>query len=75
LTEVRSRLRKPVYDALVVGTGFGGAVAACRLAQAESMSASSSEDEDTCPESSHATSLAQTGFSGSEAGDCTTSDR
>ena len=25
---------KPRYDALVIGTGFGGAVAACRLAQA-----------------------------------------
>ena len=24
----------PTYDALVIGTGFGGAVAACRLAQA-----------------------------------------
>ena len=24
----------PAYDALVIGTGFGGAVAACRLAQA-----------------------------------------
>lgn len=27
-------LRKQTYDAVVVGTGFGGAVAACRLAQA-----------------------------------------
>lgn len=27
-------LRKDSYDAVVVGTGFGGAVAACRLAQA-----------------------------------------
>jgi cholesterol oxidase len=24
----------PLFDAVVVGTGFGGAVAACRLAQA-----------------------------------------
>jgi choline dehydrogenase-like flavoprotein len=31
--QVRTRLRKPAYDAVVVGTGFGGAVAACRLAQ------------------------------------------
>src|SRR5260370_12122746 len=25
---------RPSYDAVVIGTGFGGAVAACRLAQA-----------------------------------------
>jgi cholesterol oxidase len=29
-----SRLREEHYDAIVVGSGFGGAVAACRLAQA-----------------------------------------
>jgi choline dehydrogenase-like flavoprotein len=29
-----SRLNRTRYDAIVVGTGFGGAVAACRLAQA-----------------------------------------
>ena len=29
----RRRIR-PSYDAVVIGTGFGGAVAACRLAQA-----------------------------------------
>ena len=34
LAQVRTHLRKPRYDAVVVGTGFGGAVAACRLAQA-----------------------------------------
>jgi cholesterol oxidase len=34
LTRVRTSLRKARYDAIVVGTGFGGAVAACRLAQA-----------------------------------------
>ena len=28
------RLGRDVYEALVVGTGFGGSVAACRLAQA-----------------------------------------
>src|SRR5262245_48414552 len=27
-------LARPRYDAVVVGTGFGGSVAACRLAQA-----------------------------------------
>ena len=29
-----SRLRRDSYDALVIGTGFGGSVTACRLAQA-----------------------------------------
>ena len=29
-----TQLGKSVYEAIVVGTGFGGAVAACRLAQA-----------------------------------------
>lgn len=34
MTQAPTTLRKDSYDAVVVGTGFGGAVASCRLAQA-----------------------------------------
>jgi cholesterol oxidase len=34
LSRPGTQLSKSVYEAIVVGTGFGGAVAACRLAQA-----------------------------------------
>lgn len=34
MSPIRDELRKSSYDAVVVGTGFGGAVVACRLAQA-----------------------------------------
>ena len=34
MAEPATRLRRERYQALVLGTGFGGAVAACRLAQA-----------------------------------------
>lgn len=34
MAEPATRLRRERYRTLVIGTGFGGAVAACRLAQA-----------------------------------------
>ena len=32
--DIAAKALDPLFDAVVVGTGFGGAVAACRLAQA-----------------------------------------
>lgn len=40
-------LSKDAYGAIVIGSGFGGAVAACRLAQAGVDVASSSEGRDS----------------------------